>query len=175
MYIKLREELRVDELEVKDSYCRPEQEVYLAEEGIIDDFLNCWTSSNQQRDVMIKTLKKEEPSVFEADHLCMYAGSEQPLEDMFMQVAADTKDGQLLNTNMEVEDDESNKTWKKDGTLPEDKRKVLIAKGEVEKRYEDNLMTGASKSVCVVQTLEVMELSLEFLFKNYEPVLIING
>ena len=52
---------------------------------------------------------------------------------------------------------------------------MQIAKGEVEKRYEDNLMTRASKSVCEVQTLEVMELSLQFLFKNYEPVLIVNG
>ena len=68
-------------------YCRPEQEVYLAEEGIIDDFLNCWTSSDQQRDVMIETSKKEEPSIFETDHLCMYADDEKPLEDMFMQVA----------------------------------------------------------------------------------------
>jgi len=36
-------------------------------------------------------------------------------------------------------------------------------------------MIGAIKSVCEVQTLEVMELSLQFLFKNYEPVLIVNG
>ena len=28
-----------------------QQEVYLIEEGIIDDFLNCWTSPDQQDDV----------------------------------------------------------------------------------------------------------------------------
>lgn len=64
IYIRLSEELIAAELEVKDSYCRPEQEVYLADEGIIDDFLNCWTRLNQQRDVMIETSMKEEPSVF---------------------------------------------------------------------------------------------------------------
>jgi len=85
-----------------------------------------------------------------------------------------TKDGQMLKTTKEDEDDESSKTWKKDGRRLEDRGKVQIAKGEVEERYEDNLMTGASKSVCVVQTLKVMELSLHFLFKNYEPVLLVN-
>ena len=36
-------------------------------------------------------------------------------------------------------------------------------------------MTGSNKSLCTGQTLEVMGLSLPFLFKNYEPVLIVNG
>jgi len=36
-------------------------------------------------------------------------------------------------------------------------------------------MEGATKSVYALQTLEVMELSLQFLFKNYEPILIVNG
>ena len=47
MYIRLKEELRVAELKVKYGYCRPEQEVYLNEGRIIDDFLNYWTSSDQ--------------------------------------------------------------------------------------------------------------------------------
>ena len=64
MYIRLREELRAAELKVKDGYCIPEQEFYLAEEGIIDDFLNCWTSSSQLRDVMIETSKEEELCIF---------------------------------------------------------------------------------------------------------------
>ena len=69
---------------MEDSYCRHKQEVYLNEKGIIDDLLNYWTSSNEQRDVMIETLKKKEPRIFETNDLCMYAGDEQPLEDMFM-------------------------------------------------------------------------------------------
>jgi len=126
---------------------------------------------------MIETSKKGEPSIFETDDLCMYAGDEQPLEDMFMQVAKemklleemdvieqclienvfkDTKDGQMLKTTKEAEDDESSKTWQKDGKQFQNKRKVQITKGGVEERYEDNLMTRANKSVCAVQTLEVM-------------------
>ena len=84
MYIRLREELRAAELEMKDDYYRPKQEDYLIEGGIIDGFLNCWTSSDQQRDVMIETSKKEEPSIFETDDFCMYAGDEQSLQDMFI-------------------------------------------------------------------------------------------
>ena len=36
-------------------------------------------------------------------------------------------------------------------------------------------MTGSNKSICTVQTLEVMGLSLQILCKNYEPVLIVDG
>ena len=91
MYIRLREELRVTELKVKDGYCRPEQEVYLAKEGIIDDFLNCWTSSDQLRDVMMETSKEEELCIFETNVLCMYVGGEKPLEDVFMEVDEEMK------------------------------------------------------------------------------------
>ena len=58
MCIILREELRTIELEMEDDYYRLEKEDYFAEKGIIDEFLNCWTSSDKQRDVMIKTSKK---------------------------------------------------------------------------------------------------------------------
>ena len=71
-------------------------------------------------------------------------------------VFKDTKDGQMLKTTKEAEDDESSKTWQKDGKQFQNKRKVQITKGGVEERYEDNLMTRANKSVCAVQTLEVM-------------------
>ena len=87
----------------------------------------------------------------------------------------DTGDGQLLKTTKDDEDDESSNTWQKDGRQSEDKRKLQITKGELEKSYEDDLMEGANKSVDAIQTLEVMELSLQSLFKNYEPVLIVNG
>ena len=30
-----------------------QQEVYFDEEGIIDDFLNCWTNSDQQEDIKL--------------------------------------------------------------------------------------------------------------------------
>ena len=40
MYIRLREELRTTELGMEDDYYRPKQKYYLAEEGIIDEFLN---------------------------------------------------------------------------------------------------------------------------------------
>jgi len=117
---------------MEDSYCRHKQDVYLTKEGIINDFLNFWTSSNQQRDVMIETSKKKEPEFFETNDSCMYADDEQPLEDMFMYVAEemqlleemevieqflidhvfkDTRDGQVLKTTKEDEDDESSKTW----------------------------------------------------------------
>ena len=46
-HIRLRKELRTVELEMEDDYYRPEQEDYFAEEGIIDEFLNYWTSLNQ--------------------------------------------------------------------------------------------------------------------------------
>ena len=36
-------------------------------------------------------------------------------------------------------------------------------------------MKRENKSVDAVQTLEVMELTLQYLFKNYEPILIANG
>ena len=55
IYIRLREELREAELKVKYGYCRHEQEAYVAEEGIIDDFLNYWTISDQRRNVMKET------------------------------------------------------------------------------------------------------------------------
>ena len=84
MYLKLRKGLKTVELEIEGDYYRAEQEDFLAEEGIIDDFLNCWTSSDRQRDVMIETSKKEEPSIFETDDFCMYAGDEQYLQDVFM-------------------------------------------------------------------------------------------
>jgi hypothetical protein len=129
MYARLREELRAAELKVEDDYCRPKQKVYLDEEGIIDNFLTYWTSSDQQGDVMIKTSKEEEPCIFETNALCMFAGDEQSLEDVFMQVDEemklleemavieqvfkDTEDGQLLKTIMEDEDDESRGLGKK--------------------------------------------------------------
>ena len=91
MYIRLREELITAELQMEDDYYRPKQEDYFAKEGIIDEFLNCQTSSYQQRGVMIETSKKEEPSFFETDDFCMYAGDGKSLQDMFMQVAEEMK------------------------------------------------------------------------------------
>lgn len=45
----LVEKLREPELEMEVSICEAEQgEVLGEEEGIIDDFLNCWTNANQQ-------------------------------------------------------------------------------------------------------------------------------
>jgi hypothetical protein len=90
-------------------------------------------------------------------------------------VFKDTEDGQLLKTTMEVEDDKSIRTWKKDGRQSEDKRKLQIAKEGIEKRHEDSLMSGSNKGIYTVQTLEVMGLSLQILFSDYEPVLIVNG
>ena len=40
---------------------------------------------------MIETSKKEEPSIFETHDFCIYAGDEQPLEDMFMQITEEMK------------------------------------------------------------------------------------
>lgn len=80
-----------------------------------------------------------------------------------------------MKITKEDEDDASSKTWQKDRRQSEEKRELQIVKGEVGKRYEDELMEGENKSVDIVQTLEVMELSLQFLFKTYEPVLIVNG
>ena len=149
MYIILRGELKAVELKVKEDYCRPEQEVYLVEEGIIDDFLNCWTSLDKVRDVMKETSKEEEIYIFETNVLCMYAGDEKTLEDIFMQVDEemklleemdvieqfliehvfkDTEDGQLLKTTMEAKNDESSKTWKNNGRQFEEERKLKIAK-----------------------------------------------
>lgn len=43
-----------------------QQEVYFVEEGIIDDFLNCWTNSNQQEDM--------KPRNSQTNKLCINAG-----------------------------------------------------------------------------------------------------
>ena len=196
MYIKLRKELRAIDLEMEDDYYRPEQEDYFAEEGIIDEFLNYWTSLDQQKDVMIETSKKEEPSIFETDDFCMYASDEQYLQDMFMQVAEqmkmleevtimeqfldqhvfkDTTDVQMMKTTMEAGGDESSEIWQRKDKQSGDKRKLQIAKEEAEERYEDSLMTGTTKSMYTVQSFEVMGLSLSFSLKNYGLVLIVNG
>jgi hypothetical protein len=90
-------------------------------------------------------------------------------------VFKDTEDGQLLKTTMEFEDDKSIRTWQKDGRQSEDKRKLQIAKEGIEKRHEDSLMSGSNKGIYTVQTLEVMGLSLQILFSDYEPILIVNG
>jgi len=90
-------------------------------------------------------------------------------------VFKDTEDGQLLKTTMEVEDDKAKRTWKKDHRQPKDKRKLKIAKEGIEKRHEYSLMSRSNKGIYTVKTLEVMGLSLQFLFSDYEPVLIVNG
>lgn len=51
---------------VKDLEHSRQQEVYFAEEGIIDDFLNCWENSDQQEDV--------KPCIFESDNFDMITG-----------------------------------------------------------------------------------------------------
>lgn len=88
----LVEKLREAELEMKVSICEEEQgevlgededwrstkdlmnyctnsrqqEVYFAEEGIIDDFLNCWINSDQQEDV--------KPCIFESNNFDVITG-----------------------------------------------------------------------------------------------------
>jgi len=48
----LMEKIREAELEMEVSICEPEQgEVLGEEEGIIDDFLNCWKNAAQQENV----------------------------------------------------------------------------------------------------------------------------
>ena len=42
-----------------------------------------------------------------------------------------TKDGKMLKTTKEVEDDEFRKTWQKDGRQSEDKKEFHITKGEL--------------------------------------------
>ena len=86
---KLKSEtLREDELKMDVSICEVEQgkvlgededwksmkdledwrqqEVYFAEKGIIDDFLNCWANSNQQEDV--------KPCIFESNNFDVITG-----------------------------------------------------------------------------------------------------
>ena len=90
---------------------------------------------------MINTSKKEKPSIFGIDDLCMYAGDEQYLQDMFMQVVKemkmleemvimekfliehvfkDTKEGTMLKTTMKAGDDESSDIWQRNDKQCED-------------------------------------------------------
>ena len=114
----------------------------------------------------------------------MYAGDEQYLQDMFMQVAEEinmlekvtimeqflkehvfkeTKDVQMLKTTMKVGGNESSEIWQRKDKQSGDKRKLQIAKEEAEERYEDSLMIGTTKSMCTAQPFEVMGLSISFL------------
>lgn len=145
MYLRLRKELKTVELEMQDDYYRPEQEDFFAKKEIIDEFLNYWTSSYQRRDVMIETSKKDEPSIFETNYFCMYAGDEQYLQDVFMQVTEemkmleevtvmeqfmiehvfkDTKERKMLTATMEAGSDDSSEIWQRNDKQSEDKRRL---------------------------------------------------
>jgi len=88
----LEKKLREEKLEIRVSICRPKQgefssenkywrsvkglinysensrqkEVYFAEQGNINSFLKCWTSSNQQEDI--------KPYMFEFNSFGVFAG-----------------------------------------------------------------------------------------------------
>jgi hypothetical protein len=62
LYARVKEELKVAELEMKAHNGEPESEIFFdeevgadiqAEEGVIADFLSLWTSSDQPEDLMI--------------------------------------------------------------------------------------------------------------------------
>lgn len=104
------------------------------EERAIDNFLNSLISSCQHAEEVIKAFNGG-LYVYKSDNLCMVAGDEQPLEDVFMQV---NKEMKLLEEMTGVEEflikqvfkdngDEqlSNTVMKMEGDVPREDEKQL--------------------------------------------------
>ena len=90
---RLKEKLRTTDSEMEVSYCRPEQGPLLGEDDetvIVDDFLNSMISSKLPKDDMVETTD-EDSYVFKSNCLCMDAGIEEHLDDVFMQVGEEMK------------------------------------------------------------------------------------